>query len=114
MVRRTAPRSVPSHCLAATVAREQRVGTGDGGRGHNPVFNNRASDEATTARPTRGPAFLGLLLVASTFAKCALLMLLSAGAHATDWIQPPDWEIDVDVRLVNSDARASLINGGLG
>ena len=36
------------------------------------------------------------------------------GAHAADWIQPPDWELDADVRLVSSDGKASFSNGGLG
>lgn len=43
-----------------------------------------------------------------------LLTVLSAAAHATGWIQPPDWEVDLDARLVKSDALTSLGDGGLG
>ena len=35
-------------------------------------------------------------------------------AHASDWITPPDWEVDLDARLVSSDAQRSVMNGGLG
>lgn len=44
----------------------------------------------------------------------ALLLLSAAAAQSADWIQPPDWELDLDVRLVNSDGERTFVNGGLG
>jgi hypothetical protein len=43
-----------------------------------------------------------------------LLALTAPAARSADWIQPPDWEIDLDARLVSSDGRRSFVNGGLG
>jgi opacity protein-like surface antigen len=43
-----------------------------------------------------------------------LLALTAPAAHSADWIQPPDWEIALDARLVSSDGRSSFVNGGLG
>jgi hypothetical protein len=37
-----------------------------------------------------------------------------AGAHSAEWLQPPDWEADVDVRLVDSNGRKTFTDGGLG
>jgi hypothetical protein len=34
--------------------------------------------------------------------------------HAADWVRVPDWELDVDARLVSSDGQATFVNGGLG
>lgn len=39
---------------------------------------------------------------------------IAASVHAADWIQPPDWEVDLDARLVSSDGERSFVNGGLG
>ena len=44
----------------------------------------------------------------------AVLLLPATVAHCADWIQPPDWEIDLDVRLVSSDGERTFVNGGLG
>jgi hypothetical protein len=43
-----------------------------------------------------------------------LLTVTAPAAHSADWIQLPQWEVDVDVRLVNSDGQKSFVNGGLG
>jgi hypothetical protein len=44
----------------------------------------------------------------------AVLLLPATAAHCTDWIQPPDWELDLDARLVSSNGERTFINGGLG
>jgi opacity protein-like surface antigen len=44
----------------------------------------------------------------------ALLLLPAAAAHGADWVQPPDWELDLDARLVSSNGERTFINGGLG
>lgn len=44
----------------------------------------------------------------------ALLALTAPAAYSADWIQPFDWEVDLDARLVSSDAERSFVNGGLG
>jgi hypothetical protein len=44
----------------------------------------------------------------------ALLVLTAPAALAADWIQLPQWEVDVDARLVSSDGQRSFVNGGLG
>lgn len=44
----------------------------------------------------------------------ALLLLPAAAAHCAAWIQPPDWELDLDARLVSSDGERTFVNGGLG
>jgi hypothetical protein len=44
----------------------------------------------------------------------ALLALTASAAHATDTFEHPDWEVDLDVRLVSSDGQQSFMNGGLG
>jgi hypothetical protein len=44
----------------------------------------------------------------------ALLALTAPAALAADWIQLPQWEVDVDARLVSSDGQRSFVNGGLG
>jgi hypothetical protein len=46
----------------------------------------------------------------------ALLLLAAAPSltRAADWIQLPDWEADLDVRLVDSNGRETFFNGGLG
>jgi opacity protein-like surface antigen len=43
-----------------------------------------------------------------------LLAIPASVVHAADWIQPPDWEVDLDARLVSSDGERSFVNGGLG
>jgi len=43
-----------------------------------------------------------------------MLILTAPLVHAADWIQPPNWEVDLDARLVSSDGRRSFVNGGLG
>jgi hypothetical protein len=43
-----------------------------------------------------------------------LLALGASATHAADWIQPPDWEADLDVRLVDSNGRETFVDGGLG
>jgi opacity protein-like surface antigen len=43
-----------------------------------------------------------------------LAVLAAPAARSAQWLQPPDWEIDVDARLVSSDGRRSFVNGGLG
>ncbi len=48
------------------------------------------------------------------FLAYALLLLSAAAAQCADWIQPPDWELDLDVRLVSSDGERTFVNGGLG
>jgi hypothetical protein len=53
-----------------------------------------------------------------SYIQTSLAAILLAGAaplaHASDGIQLPDWEIDLDARLVSSDAQRSIMNGGLG
>jgi hypothetical protein len=44
----------------------------------------------------------------------ALLAFAARAAHSADWIQLPEWEIDLDARLVSSDGQKSFFNGGLG
>jgi hypothetical protein len=44
----------------------------------------------------------------------ALLAFAATAAHPADWIQLPQWEVDLDVRLVSSDGQKSFVNGGLG
>jgi opacity protein-like surface antigen len=44
----------------------------------------------------------------------AVLAFTAPASHAADWMQPPDWEVDVDARLVSSDGQRSFVNGGLG
>jgi hypothetical protein len=44
----------------------------------------------------------------------ALLAFAATAAHPADWIQLPDWEVDLDTRLVSSDGQRSFVNGGLG
>ena len=44
----------------------------------------------------------------------ALLACTAATAHSADWIQLPEWEVDLDGRLVSSDGQKSFVNGGLG
>jgi hypothetical protein len=44
----------------------------------------------------------------------AALLLPAAAAHCADWIQPPDWELDLDARLVSSNGERTFVNGGLG
>jgi hypothetical protein len=46
----------------------------------------------------------------------ALVVLVSTGpaAHSADWIHSPEWEVDLDTRLVSSDGQRSFANGGLG
>jgi hypothetical protein len=59
---------------------------------------------------------VGRVLVAGVARGCLAILLL-AGAQAArpaDWIQPPDWEIDLDARLVSSDGERSFTRGGLG
>ncbi len=48
------------------------------------------------------------------FVLSSALLLMTAQVRATEWIQPPDWEIDLDARLVSSDAERSFTRGGLG
>ena len=43
-----------------------------------------------------------------------LLALTAPAAHPADWIQPPDWEVDLDARLVSSDGQRSFVEDGLG
>jgi len=43
-----------------------------------------------------------------------LLAIPASVVHAADWIQTPDWEVDLDARLVSSDGERSFVNGGLG
>jgi hypothetical protein len=47
-------------------------------------------------------------------ATCWFLALAATATHASDWIQAPDWEADLDVRLVASNGQKSFVNGGLG
>jgi hypothetical protein len=42
------------------------------------------------------------------------LACTAAAAHSADWIQLPEWEVDLDGRLVSSDGQKSYLNGGLG
>ena len=49
-----------------------------------------------------------------TLLALALLALTAPTAHAADWIRVPDWEVDLDVRLVSSDGQKTFTNGGLG
>jgi hypothetical protein len=44
----------------------------------------------------------------------AALALIAPAARSADWIQLPEWEVDVDGRLVSSDGQKSFVNGGLG
>ena len=44
----------------------------------------------------------------------ALFVFAASAAHSADGIRPPDWEVDLDVRLVSSDGERSVVNGGLG
>jgi opacity protein-like surface antigen len=44
----------------------------------------------------------------------AVILLAATAAHCADWVQPPDWELDLDVRLVSSDGERTFVNGGLG
>jgi len=44
----------------------------------------------------------------------AALSFAAPAAHSADWLRAPEWEVDVDARLVNSDGQTSFVNGGLG
>jgi hypothetical protein len=44
----------------------------------------------------------------------AALLLPAAAAHCADWIQPPDWELDLDARVVSSNGERTFVNGGFG
>jgi hypothetical protein len=44
----------------------------------------------------------------------ALLAFTAPAAHPAAGIQPPEWEVDLDARLVSSDGQKSFVNGGLG
>jgi hypothetical protein len=60
---------------------------------------------------------VGRLLVRPTIPTLlalALLALTAPAAHPADWIRAPEWEADLDARLVNSDGQKSFTNGGLG
>ena len=60
---------------------------------------------------------MGFLLVGHrslTNVAFALLAAAAPAARAADWLPPPDWELDVDARLVSSDGQKSFANGGLG
>jgi hypothetical protein len=43
-----------------------------------------------------------------------VLLLPAAAAHCADWIQPPDWELELDARLVSSNGERTFTKGGLG
>ena len=88
-------------CLAATDAGE--LTTGCNSRRNRSGGGDRPPDESTQTRTPRGSAFLGRLLMGAA----ALLALAVA-------LSSPDWEADVDVRLVSSQGERSVTNGGLG
>jgi hypothetical protein len=52
-------------------------------------------------------------LKAKALALAALACTVPA-AHPADWIQLPEWEVDLDGRLVSSDGQKTFVNGGLG
>jgi len=55
-------------------------------------------------------------VLAASVGRCALAAVLLGitRTHASDWLGPPDWELDVDARLVSSDGQKSIVNGGVG
>ncbi len=56
-----------------------------------------------------------LLTCGSTLAGSTAASGATPGGDAyTSWLGPTDWELDLDVRLVDSDGRRSVMNGGLG
>ncbi len=57
---------------------------------------------------------MGCVLVARPLIFVSALVLMAAQARPAEWIPPPDWEIDLDGRLVSSNGERSFTRGGLG
>lgn len=47
-------------------------------------------------------------------ATLVIMLILSVRVSASDWIGVPQWELDLDVRFVGSDAQQSIQDSGLG